>query len=297
MSILFIGGNEPYYVEKACQVAMNLEELALSEINYLKTDSMGENVLSFLDTYPVMDSRKVVYCVVSDLSECNNPYYEKLCKELPDYATVVVRFRTYSTVTGFYKKLVKDKKVFLHNKDTYQNKLEGFLKRKAEWEPAALSEFLRRENYVEAEDVCLQTVMADADTLAIICKDRPISIKDVSDNVSDHCLGNVFVVAKFLRAGNIPALQKQASLLKGQEIQALTALLREYRVSYKLMYHSMKEVGVTYPSTFANVPKEKLIQSMDTIVSTLDALKNEAVPKSTALESTYLALAGILKAS
>ena len=57
MSVVFIGGDEPYWVDAKKQSLIGV--LQMPELNLLQTEILDQAVVEHLNTYPVIDSQRV----------------------------------------------------------------------------------------------------------------------------------------------------------------------------------------------------------------------------------------------
>lgn len=245
MGVHLIGGDEPYLVD--CQRISLVGRLEAPEMNYMEFDTLEEDVFTFLSTFPFMDTRKVAYVTVQDVAECDVPSFHSLLDECPDYATLVVRFRNYDGRKNFFKQMKKCHCLSLYDKDQAIPGLPAFVEKRATklgavFAPGALDEFLRRENYIERDDINLYNILEDLKNLVSL--EKNISVENVVSLISENNKDNVFAIASLIRNCDIVGLRKQASLLRGMEIPTLSALLREYRLAYKAQYYSASEIEI-----------------------------------------------------
>lgn len=288
--IHFIGGSEPYLVD--CQKLKLVGTLDLPELNYMEAESFDERVVTFLSCVPVADTRKVAYITVDTLSACDTSLFHTFRDRCPKYAELIVRFRSHDGHTSFYKQLEKDGLLTLFDKESALNGLSEFVSKRAvkmggTFLPGALEEFLRRENYSGKEEITIYNIVSDLKNL--ISLNPQISVDNVRSMISEHDKDNVFAIAKMIRNGDVAGLRKQAALLRGSEIGALSALLREYRLAYKASFYPLKDIGVNN-IVFSGMDREQLCNGIDLIVDTIDALKRGGVPSSVALDSVFLQL-------
>ena len=133
----------------------------------------------------------------------------------------------------------------------------------------AMTLFLKRENYLECEDITLYHLFSDIERLLSYNSD--ITAEVVKSLIIENVTENVFGIAKMICNSDITALQKQYDVISNP-IGTLSALLREYRIAYKEKYFPASEIGVRY-ITLSDMPKEKLLQGMDIITEAIYGIK------------------------
>lgn len=289
--ISFIGGSEPYLVDYHKNKLIG--QFDLKELNFMEATSFDESVYDFLFTFPMGDDRKVVYLSVDSLNEVNNPLYKKYEESPSDFGELVVKFRNHDGRESFYKKLVKDGVLQLYDKVPTESELAAFLEKKVSQRGVSfenketLSLFIERENYWEKKDITLYNILSDLNNLVAlgntITKEMVLSV--VPDNANEQ----TFEIAKMIAAKNISGLRKQAVLCKGNEIGTLAALLREYRIAYKLQYFTPAQIG-TSKFAFKGLTKEQLLRGIDIVTDAISSSKQGSMPKETILEHTFLKL-------
>lgn len=289
--IYFIGGNESYLIDR--QKTILIGKLNEPALNYMEAAGFDENVVMFLNSYPIGDVRKVAYVVVDNISECDLPLFRAYLENDSTFATLIVRFREYDSRKAFYKWLAKGNLIHLFNKEQASAELTALVKKLADENGAiftqgALTEFLRRENYDNREDITIYNILNDLKNL--ITYNKQITLQNVQLLVPENEQDKRFGLARMIAKGDIVGLRQQAAYLKGNEIPVLTALLREYRIAYKASYYSQKEIG-TSSSAFAGMNRTQLLHGIDTIVGTIDLIKQGKIPSSIVLDNTFLSLA------
>ena len=103
MSVIFIGGDEPYLVDAKRKSLIG--EMQMPELNLLTTEVLNESVLDHLDTYPVIDEKRVAVVTVEKLADANNDFLQE-CRSTSNGLLLVV-FKTYDGRNAFYKELKK----------------------------------------------------------------------------------------------------------------------------------------------------------------------------------------------
>lgn len=116
-----------------------------------------------------------------------------------------------------------------------------------------------------------------------------ITLENVKAIIPEHEKDNVFAIAKLIQAGDINALRTQTTLLQGNEIGTLSALLREYRLAYKASFFPARDVGVGN-IVFQGKDRNQLLDGINLITNSIDQIKYGAIPISVALEKVIFIL-------
>lgn len=290
MKFTCVVGDEPYLVDKAVQEEMKGVECP--DFNLLRCEIFGNDVIDFLQAIPLFGEKRLAYLVVSDLSEAETLLTECVTS-LPDHASILVVARNYDARKAFTKALEKKGQLKVCSKAQVIDRLVPIVQKMAadiglDMVVEVMDEFLTREGYSTCGEVTLLTIQSDLRSLYEVFGEKPTK-KQVASYIERHDVGNAFLVADMILRNDVVGLRYQANSLKGQEIPALCALLREYRLSYKAHYLSNKEMGV-YRSPH-KLTKDCALSGIQLITNTIMQLKTGAIPKSSALLSTFLRLA------
>lgn len=289
--IYFIGGSEPYLVD--CQKISLTGKLSVKELNYMEADAFTENVYQFLYTYPMGDDRKVAYISVAELSDMNVPLFKEYRNAPSEFGVLIVRFRALDARTKFFHSLKNEGLLHLFDKESATLKLSEFIERRVAKKGAAFSNrkaldlFISRENYANRKDITLYNIVSDLNNL--IALSNTITEEMIVSVVPDNLKDNVFGIASQIIRKDINGLRSQALLCRGNEIGTLSALLREYRISYKALYFPLKDIGAS-KNIFKELSKEQLIAGINIITDAVDAFKAKSMPESVILEHTFLKL-------
>ena len=208
---------------------------------------------------------------------------------------LIVRFKDYDGRSALFKKMRKLGCLELCTKESVVQSLRGFVLKKATqkgfcFEDVALDLFLQRLDYAENEEVNLFTVLGYMKSLSALGK--VVTQEMVCTVVPAHFNENVFGIARMIVAGDVDGLKVQASLLGGDVIRTLSALLREYRIAYKSRYFSSKEIGA-FSNVFSHKDKASLVRGMDLITGQIASVKHGTFPGEIVLMETFLRLINI----
>ena len=101
MSVVFIGGDEPYWVDAKKQSLIGV--LQMPELNLLQTEILDQSVVEHLNTYPIIDSQRVAVVAVDKLTDANNDSLKECIEN--ENGLLVVTFKSYDGRNSFYKEL------------------------------------------------------------------------------------------------------------------------------------------------------------------------------------------------
>lgn len=288
MSVIFIGGDEPYLVDAKRKSLLG--DLQMPELNLLTTEILDEAVLDHLNTYPVIDDKRVAVVTVEKLADADNDILKE-CMGISD-ALLLVIFKSYDGRNTFYKELKKSGVLFLCNKQEAAKSLSSFLLKRAEkigviFQDCVLQEFLQRMDYMENDGVNIYTIIGYLESMAAL--GSTITSESVEAAVPAYQSENVFGIVDLILSKDLPGLRTQAVLLKKDAIGTLSALLREYRISYKAQYFPLSEIGIS-SYRLKGCTKEALINGITLITEQIQAIKNGTISEELVLEDTFLRL-------
>lgn len=288
MSIHLYYGDEPYWINSEKR---KYEEMVSQEFNLAYFDGWDSSVVSFLQTNPFMDEYRVCILTVPSLRSISDELSEYM-EEENEYSHLVIIAGEVDSRTKLFKKLSADGCVKECNKirdeKTLQNLVLNMIsKHGGKITPAAYGLLLRKENYPDAEDICLYNVFSDIERL--IAYDPVITEETVNLLIKDNLTEKRFEIVKMIQAKDVKALREQAQLLSGEEIPVLAALLREYRLGWKKKYFSPEEIGVKYIK-LSGMDAGVLAKCIEVITASIDAAKNGSMPKESILMYTFLRL-------
>lgn len=293
MAVKILIGDEPYWIDS--EINKVTEGIECPEMDLVKGDRLDKSVFEFLSTYSFLAGKKAAVITVANLSDADRPELRSFC--CPQDSDLIIRARAYDRSKTFYKEMKKAGILFECTKSALGKKLDAFIVTKAKalgvtFGEGALQEFLFRENYQDAEEVNCHSMLSDLSSLAAVAEGGIIRKGDVERLVELHVKGDPFKVSAMIKSGNVGGLLEQAQSLAGQELPALAALLREYRIAYKASFNRLGDVGVSYKSL--DLTREDAAEGVRRITEALRAVKSDS-PKGSILAETYLALAAAYK--
>ena len=288
MSVVFIGGDEPYWVDTKKQALIGT--LQMPELNLLLTESLDPSVVDHLNTYPVIDDKRVAVVTVDKLTDASNDSLKE-CMENENGLLVVI-FKSYDGRNSFYKELKKEGRLLLCNKQDAAPSLPSFLVKRAAkigscFEENALQEFLQRMSYVENEGINIYTVIGYLESMAAL--NPNITVENVRAIVPAYQSEKIFGIVDMLLAKDLSGLRTQATLLKKDAIGTLSALLREYRIAYKTHYFPYKDIGIS-SCRLKKCSKESLMKGILLITEQIAAIKTGTISEDLILEDTFYRL-------
>ena len=257
-----------------------------------------ENVYELCTTYPIFEDTRVVFLDLDKLSLLDNEYFRAFKKSPTEFTQLLILCRTIDKNSKFAKELKKEGLLVeiqkLKEEYELKNFILNFLKEHDGFmEPAALKEFIRRENYFEHDAVNLISVTNDL--TAMLSLDKNITLNMVTDMVKDMTKENVFSLAKLLERGDVIGLRKELALISPDKaILTLSLLLREYRIAYKASFAPLSDIGVKY-STLRKLPKKHLLYGMDVCTTMIEDIKTGRVADYLALQMAIGQLINNLK--
>lgn len=269
-------GNEPYMID--C-MARKESKLEFADFNLLKSSSFGEEEDLFLSSCPMMDDKRVLILSLKKLDDLKGECFDKWLGNTETPNVILVKVSEWDARTSFYKECSK-KGLFVScsKKDLYNSIAsviqKGVASKGAVMDNSVIESMLKRAGYLENEEVNMYTIMGYVNTLLSL--EKNVTMELMESVVPSFYKEDAFCLAKLICSKDVKGLRKQAELLRGTEIETLSALLREYRISYKAKYFSLKEMGVTY-SAFLKRDKEYLAYGIHVISETIAGIKNGSV--------------------
>lgn len=273
-------GNEPYMAEYYIKAYVN--KLSEPDVNYRRFDGLSEQVLDFLSTLPFFDEGKVAVVRVSFLKEVDNTTFKELSSFIAEGNILLIHTDSCDKRTSFYKELAEKKLIENFDKEDALSKLPTFLSKSACdvgacFKDGVLDAMIRRIGYIENPAVTVSTLVGYVKNMASISKEIDMNLMESIIPAYDK--EERFMLAKMILNKDIASLKTQASLLRGEEISCLSALLREYRIAYKSKYFSLKDIGVSF-SVLSKKDKYELVDGIDILTSAISSCKNGTAPAS-----------------
>ena len=288
MSVVLIGGDEPYLVDVKRKSLIG--KMQMPELNLLSTELLDETVLDHLTTCPVMDEQRLAVVTVEKLADADNEFFKE-CLDAVN-GLLIVLFRSYDGRSAFFKQVQKDGLLHLCTKQEAAPSLGQFLLKRAaksgvSFQEGAIAELLRRVDYLENDSVNIYTLLGYLESLKAL--NTSITVEDVKTIVSEHAREQVFGIVDMIQNKNLHGLTQQAQLLKDNAIGTLSALLREYRIAYKAQYFPLKDIGVSN-IRLKGCSKDYLMQGIELITVQVASLKRGSLPPEMVMMDTFLRL-------
>lgn len=289
--IKIIFGNEPFLISQIKKETFSI--ILNSDFNLSMHEIFDENVFNLCNTYPIMESKRVIFIDLDKLSMLDNECFNTYRKAPTEFTEVLILCRNVDKNTKFAKMLKKEGILLEVNKLKEEAELrtilQKFIKDKnGSIEPAALRELISRENYFDNESINLISISHDIDSLLNIS--RNITLNMVKENIKDMAVENVFVLAKLIEKGDSIALKKEISLISPDKtIPTLSLLLREYRIAYKATFIPLSDIGIKY-CTLNKMSKKQLIHGMRICTSLIEDIKTGRVSEHIALQLAVVQL-------
>ena len=271
-------GNEPFYIDKWVKKAKG--NITLPELNYAKYNKFTEEVIKFLKTYPVMDNCKTAFVALESIKELD-------CKEFWDFyeeiaaseeANLIITVKKCDARTKIYSTLKNQIKTL--NKEADLSKIEAMMYSiansfQASLTKEGLNEFLRRENYFEMEHITLYNLGNDMNFLCQTGEGITITKELVASVIDENVSEQTFKIISMIEKKMIHAIRNQVTIMKGNEIGVLSALLREYRLGYKSKYYNETSLGLSKYATvtLSKASKEELVEGIHLLTTAIDDIK------------------------
>lgn len=282
-------GNEPYLIQIEKHKLMR--KIQNPEMNLIHSSSMTEDIVGFLNTFPIMDERRLAVLDIDVLSQLDTADFRSYLENPADSSDLFIMVRSFDMRTKFAKELSKKKLLHECKKLSDINSVVNYLlpvikNAGGRITEAAMQEFMTRENYLEA-DINLLNVINDLKSLLTIDKD--ITLPMVKTYIKSNEVENCFALAKMIANQDFVGLKKQSELISGSDsIGVLSLLMREYRIAWKLKV--INGFQAKY-AVFRNLSLEALFQGIDICQKAIDSIKRGAMPADEILNITFMQLA------
>lgn len=290
--ITIITGNEPYRIDREKQKV--LSGLYVPEMNLMRSDKFGKDEYVFLNTYPAMpDDRRILFIDCDKQSALDTAEFKEYLAEPDAKNDLFILVRNYDGRTTFGK-FLKTNGLQTLNKLESEADIEKVILFELKQTGAritsdALKEFMKRENYLDSDDVNLLSIVSDLHAICAIDKD--ITLEMVKTYIAAHEVADRFALAKLIKAKDIPTLVKQAALLsKDDLIGVLSLLLREYRLAWKNNFAQLK--GVKYVS-FSGMSIKDSLAGMGICMDAIDRLKASTAAEESIMGEVFTKLCSL----
>lgn len=282
--IAVIYGDEPYKVDVMKRKYLN----GIGDVLRFEGD-FNEEIASACSTFSLFSEKRAVVLTIDTLKALDNKSFLTYLKSPCDETSLVIICRKVDTRLKIYKHLkeanvlvpcmkVKEMDVFLKVIKAELNKLG------AEITDDALREFVERINYFELDDMNLLIALSYLRGCAAC--NKAITIETVKDCVPKHDLSDVFAIPALVEKKDMDGLLREVNLLKENDaIGALSFLLRELRLAYKLNFFNATEVGATNKA-FKGISRGKLAKGIKVVTENIEAIKTGHFTSDAALKLT-----------
>lgn len=266
-------GDEPYLLDSAEKLF--LEKASVEDVVTSTEYCMVREHLQTISLF----GKKGAKVHLSALKELDVPeFWEDYASLKSDPDTILlVKASSYDTRTSVYKNLVadKDKIVSFYDKSILKSGLSKHLRQTAAnygatFTEDALAVMEELSNYGES-DISYYDLVGDIKNLASISS--TITTSMVEEVVYKQEMANCFALLGMIQRKDTEALRRQVALLSGNEIGAMSALLREYRIHYKYL------AGIDTQKSKATCSKQEAVDAIDILTEGITAIKNSGISK------------------
>ncbi len=292
--IKIIYGNEPYRLDFERQKVVG--SIKNPTMNYTPLQGVfTEEVSEACRVFPFFEEKRVVLLDTDTLKDLDTDEFKAYVKNPSRTTDLLVICRNVDTRLKIYK-AVKDMAVPCNKVSTPKEfekcVLYELSKAGAKITAGGLSEFTRRMNYFEREDVNLLTATEYIRSLSSISPE--ITEDMVKRYVPSYEEVNVFSLSGLIKSHDMDAILKQVNLLnKDRAIPTLSLLLYSFRVAYKEKFYSLSEIGGRQ-GCFSDCPAEKLAKAINLLTENIAKIKSGFLPEELALKNTLGALTNII---
>lgn len=301
-SIMFLYGPESYLIDFYRNKAVNSvpEELRAMSVSEAAPPFTAE-VSDLCNTPSLFSGKRVVLMQADDIKAFDVPAFHKYM-EAPCSRTelVITLSKKPDSRLKFVKELKKagvlkscdklDKESALQQTFLYEIKKSG-----ARITADAMQEFTRRINYFAVEDMTLLKAVSYLRN-AISLGNGEVTVDVIRNAVPEFQAEDVFGVAGLLKQRDMDGLLAQARLIPEKNaIAASSALLREFRLSYKRKYYSLKETGAWKEPAFTDMDKDSLLSCIGIITDAIAGVKSGLLSSEDLLQSVFVQLMTVLE--
>lgn len=276
-------GNEPYCV--SYHKAQAIKKLAMPELDSATFSEFSEDVTNFCSSVSMFGGQKLCILQVEELKSLDTKEFREFMNETSCDVLIIPE-----KVDGRMKQGKFFKSLPLHacdkvSENGLKKMIKNFLGEEVKIEDDAMNELVKRLHYLDREDVNLFTVRSVCSILGAYT--NSITIENVKNLVDNYEEDNAFVLIDCVLNKNISAIRHQENLLNRQgksSIGALSAMLREYRIAYKLVYlnKSLNDIGVKFSKLKGLSPKN-ILRGMEILTGVIEGIKTGRYDDNTAL--------------
>ena len=276
----------------------------LNEFSRKSFQGLSKEILTFLETEQLMGGKKVAIIHVSDLSELDGPLFHTIHDNYGKVSNISILIcgKTADKRKKFVKELLTKPFVKACGRCASEPELAKIIRYEAKangcvFEPAAENHFITRTGYLVDESVSLYHIKNLILDLSELAENGTITEELVTAVVPENILYNAFSLTSLIESGKIREVKKQSEKIKeGGAIQAISAMLYDFRTSYKIkLGFSKSEVGVFKDSPYLKYSSAQLLQCINTCTETVEKIKNGEIAEKDALMYASLEITRIIK--
>lgn len=281
-------GNEPYRIEqckKSVQKNITSPEFNCSVL-YGAYDGSVDDIIN---TLPFLADKRAVILTVDTLKEIDNKLFMQLLENPVPSTDCLIVVRNFD---GRLKlaKLLKKKGLLYPCEKYSDSELPAAVASAcgsygARITSDAVASLISRTAYLDVAEVTFLDVADWIKKMAAVTKEITLSV--VESTVPQKEQPDAFILATLIRDNQYEKLQKEVSLLSGMStdevIKSLSALLWQYRISYKAKMFSPAEIGVR-STVLADLPEQALVRGISILNGVLAKVKTGTMPAELAIQ-------------
>ena len=190
-------GKEPYCIDKV--IEEKVQKISFPEMNISYFDGFSSEVQTICQTFPVMDSKRLVVVSVRELREEILKYLK-----VPEFTELVILPESTDRRTTVYKGLKKSGVIEEHDKLS-EKQLQAFIMRFLKQNSGMMTEkafyyLVERTRYIDDDDVNLYTVEVYLKQLMLL--GSVITEESISKIIPPACKEEVYALSKALTDGD-----------------------------------------------------------------------------------------------
>ena len=273
MKIIF--GNEPYLIERYKKHYADMVTHVAFNLSILYGKYTPE-VNDLLQTYPVMDDKRVVILVCDTLKDLEGPLFYAYLDAPTAFSAFLVIVKNVDSRLKIYKRI--QAAGVLQECNKFNSPLEfnravryELAKLGAQISDEVVNDLCRQIGYFEIDNVNFLEVLNILRSLSALSKN--ITSDMVKQHVPENKEANMFMLAELISKRDMGAIQEQIMLIAPSDtILVLSVLLREFRIAYKASMYPMQKIGVRR-IILSNIAPEVLLSCISLINGVIIKIK------------------------
>lgn len=273
MKIIY--GNEPYLIERYKKHYADMVTHVAFNLSILYGKYTPE-VNDLLQTYPVMDDKRVVILVCDTLKDLEGPLFYAYLDAPTAFSEFLVIVKNVDSRLKIYKRI--QAAGVLQECNKFNSPLEfnravryELAKLGAQISDEAVNDLCRQIGYFEIDHVSFLEVLNVLRSLSALSKN--ITSDMVKQHVPENKEANLFMLAELIRKRDMGAIKEQIMLIAPSDtILVLSVLLREFRIAYKASMYPMQKIGVKR-IILSNIAPEVLLSCISLINGVIIKIK------------------------